>query len=201
MPDALSSILPILGIGTAGAGITGNIMNSIQRGQVASQAQKNANLTPNQLATQVSAAEQPLDRSLVNTVNNQVQGDMAQRGLAEAPGIFAATEAGALAPYEQQNQQTALQLILQKLGLPNQTLAALSAGGGGGTNTSALLQMLMKLYPQSKQQLPGVLPAGTDNTAAILQQIQQASGGTDPSLTTPNNFTGTPPDTGGAPSI
>jgi len=151
MPDAVAAIAPILQIGTSGAGIVGNILNSIQQGKVASAAAKNANLSPTQLATQVSQAEQPLDRSLINTVNNQVQADMASRGLAEAPGIFASTEAQALAPFQQQNQQAALQLIMQKLGLPAETLYALRAGGGGYANLSPLLQSLLKLFPAQAQ--------------------------------------------------
>lgn len=147
MPVGLSSILPILGVGTAGAGLVGNIMGSVQQGELASQAEHNAHLTPNQLATMVSQATQPLDRNLTNAVNNQVQGDMASRGLAEAPGIFAATEGQALAPFEQANQDRALQLILAKLGLPASTLATLRSGGGGMANLSPLLQMIMKQFP------------------------------------------------------
>ena len=142
MPDAIGSILPILGVGTAGAGLIGNIMSSVQQGKVASQAEKNANLSPNQLASMVSSATQPLDRSLVESVQNAVQGDVASRGLAESPGTFAATESQALAPFEQANQQTALQLILQKLGLPIETLQALKSGGGGMANLLPLLTML-----------------------------------------------------------
>jgi hypothetical protein len=156
-------------------------MNSVQQGKVASQAEKNASLTPGQLGSMVSGAEQPLDRSLINTVNNQVQGDMASRGLAEAPGIFASSEAQALAPFEQQNQQTALQLILQKLGLPAETLAALKSGGGGMANMNPLLQMIMQMMKKT--------PAtNTPNFMTTTGPTQ------DPGLTT-NNWTG-PTDTG-----
>jgi hypothetical protein len=147
MPEAITGLLPLITAGAGGAGLIGNILNSIQQGGVASEAAHNAHLSPEQLGTMVSKATQPLDRNLVNTVNNQVQGDMASRGLAEAPGIFAATEGQALAPFEQQNQNTALQLILEKLGLPASTLAALRSGGGGMANLSPLLQMIMKQFP------------------------------------------------------
>jgi len=180
----IGSILPIIQLATAGAGLGGNILSSIQQGKVASQAEKNAELSPAALAGRVSAAEQPLDRSLINTVNNQVQGDMAQRGLAEAPGIFGATEAQALAPFQQQNQQSALELILQQLGLPNSTLMALRSGGGGMANLSPLLQMLMKSFPTTPP------PA----TAPFVNQGPMPDAA--PGLTTPNNFTGST-DTGG----
>lgn len=147
MPGAISSILPILGIGAGGAGLIGNIMNSVQQGDVASQAAHNAHLTPEQLGTMVSKATQPLDRNLINTVNNQVQGDMASRGLAEAPGIFAATEGQAIAPYVQAEQDRALQLVMKQLGIPMETLMALRSGGGGMANMFPLLQMIMKQFP------------------------------------------------------
>ncbi len=146
MPGA-AALLPILQLGTAGSGLIGNILNSVQQGGVASEAAHNAHLSPEQLATMVSKATQPLDRNLTNAVNNQVQGDMASRGLAEAPGIFAATEGQALAPFVQSEQDRALQLVLAKLGLPASTLAALRSGGGGMANLSPLLQMIMKQFP------------------------------------------------------
>lgn len=192
----IGEILPIIQLATAGAGLGGNIMSSIQQGDVASQAAKNAKLTPGQLGTMVSGAEQPLDRSLINTVNNQVQADMASRGLAEAPGIFGATEAQALAPYQQQNQQTALQLILEKLGLPASTLQALRSGGGGMANLSPLLQSLMKAFPQQTNQVPDTsnIPSPVPGILMdIINQNQNTGGG----LTTPNNWTGSTDTSGG----
>jgi hypothetical protein len=176
--------LPALQIGTAGSGLIGNIMTSIQQGNVASAAEKNAKLTPGQLGSMVSGATAPLDRSLVNDVNNQVQGDMASRGLAEAPGIFAATEAGALAPFEQANQDRALQLILAKLGLPASTLAALRSGGGGMANLSPLLQMIMKQFPGGKTN-----DASMPSQANLLS-LFNPNPTPDPGLTTTNNWTG-----------
>jgi hypothetical protein len=196
--ESLQSILPLIGIGTAGAGVVGNILSSIQQGNVASQAEKNAKLTPAQLGGMVSSATQPLDRSLIETVQNAVQGDVASRGLAESPGIFAATESQALAPFEQANQNTALQLILQKLGLPANTLMALRSGGGGMANLSPLLQMIMKMYPQATNQVPPTNAAGTDAVTQLLQQINAPADTSTPSfpgLTIPNNYTG-PTDTG-----
>lgn len=183
MPEAITSILPILQLGTAGSGLVGNIMSSIQQGNVASEAEKNAKLTPGQLGTMVSGATAPLDRSLINAVTNNVQADVASRGLAESPGIFAATEGQALAPFEQANQDRALQLILAKLGLPAGTLAALRSGGGGMANLSPLLQMIMK-------QFPGKTNDASMPSQANLLSLFNPNPTPDPSLTTPNNFTG-----------
>jgi hypothetical protein len=182
--DAITKILPLVGIGTAGAGLVGNIMNSIQRGKVASQAEKNASLTPGQLGSMVSSATQPLDRSLIEMVQNSVQGDMASRGLAEAPGIFAASESQALAPFEQQNQNTALQLILKQLGLPEETLAALSSGGGGSANMLPLLMMLMQ----------GKKPTATGTTSPLPPPTPTP---TDPGLSTGGDWGGGGLDTTG----
>jgi hypothetical protein len=184
MPLGLASILPALQIGTAGSGLVGNIMNSVQQGNVASQAEKNAKLTPAQLGSQVASATQPLDRNLTNAINNQVQGDMASRGLAEAPGIFAATEGQALAPFQQAEQDRALQLILAKLGLPASTLAALRSGGGGMANLSPLLQMIMK-------QFPGASSNGASMPSqANLLSLFNPNPTPDPGLTPTNNWTG-----------
>lgn len=137
--DGLPALAQIIGIGGAGAGLFGNIMNSITRGNAISQMTKNENLSPEALAAKVSAATKPLDQSLVENIQNQVQADVASRGLAQAPGVFAAEESQAIAPAEQQNQQTALQLILRQLGIPEEILASTQ----GSSDPMAALMMLM----------------------------------------------------------
>ena len=176
MPGAIAGVAPILSLITGGAGLVGNIMNSVQQGDLASQAEHNAHLTPNQLATKVSQATQPLDRSLINAVNNQVQGDMASRGLAEAPGIFAATEGQAIAPFIQANQDRALQLILKQLGLPAETLALLRSGGGGNANLSPLLQMIMKQFPGGAGTSPGATPPFFPTTQSGPSPVEGLTG-------------------------
>jgi hypothetical protein len=137
--DALTSMLPIIAGASAGSSLIGNIMNSITRGGAISQLEKDENMSPSALSAKVAAATQPLNASLVQAVNNSVQGDMAQRGLAEAPGIFAAGEEQALAPFEQQNQQTALNLILSQLGIPAEILSSTT----GSSDPMSALMMLM----------------------------------------------------------
>jgi len=138
----------IAGLGATGAGLIGNLAADRQRAAAAKAAQANMNLTPAQLGAMVSGAEQPLNRSLVQAVTGNVDANLAEQGLSEAPGLIATATSQALAPFQQQNQQTALQLVLQKLGLPaefartipqNTQMAPLlallmrSAGGTGGT--------------------------------------------------------------------
>ena len=196
--QALTSILPALQVGMGGAGIVGNLINSVQQGQQVKKMQTNENLTPQQLAAKVAGATQPLDQSLVNNVQNLVQADVAGRGLAESPGTFSATESQALAPFEQQNQQTALQLILTQLGMPAEVIAALT---GKNPNMSSVFQMLSKggtLPTSTPNQVPN--PAGQTTTDAnILSQIMQAQNtASTPGLTTPNNWTGDVPTGDGA---
>lgn len=148
MPEALGILPSIIGIGSAGAGLIGNIMNSITRGKaigsLESAENKFASLTPEQLAGLVSRAEQPLGQDLVEGVTNQVQADMATRGLSQAPGIFAAEESQALAPYKLQQQRMALELVMKQLGLPIEyAQAILGATQGGGTDITAALLMMM----------------------------------------------------------
>src|SRR5229473_394004 len=106
--------------GLFGAGEVGNVIEERKRAQYQSLLMDLIN-HPEKLTAMVLKAQRPLDNSLVQSINNRVQGDLAERGLSQAPGIFAASEAQALAPFQQQNQQTALQQVLASLGLPGGT--------------------------------------------------------------------------------
>lgn len=147
MSSALSMLPSIIGVGSIGTSLIGNIMNSITRGKAIGNLQsaekKYASLTPEQLAGLVSRAEQPLGQDLTQSVMNTVQADLGSRGLSQAPGIFGAEEAQALAPYKLQQQQMALQLVLKQLGLPIEYAdAILNATQGGGTDIGTALMML-----------------------------------------------------------
>jgi hypothetical protein len=183
--EGLSGIAQILGLGTAGAGLFGNVMNSITRGKevgnLQSAEKKFTSLTPEQLSGMVTKAEQPLGQDLLQNVGNLVQADVAGRGLAESPGVFAATETQAVAPYQLQQQQMALQLIMKQLGLPIEYATAILSSMGGNANVSPLLQMLMQQNGTSGGVPPSV--PGGDNTAAILQQIIASQGPANPGLT------------------
>lgn len=125
MPEIATSLAPILGIGAGGAGAIGNIMSMIQQGQQYSKLKSFENMTPQQLSARVAAGTQPLSAGLKQAVTNSVQGADAERGLATSPGIFNADLSQSLAPFVQQNQQTALQMLMAQMGLPVQASSLL----------------------------------------------------------------------------
>jgi hypothetical protein len=139
--------------GLTGAGEIGNIMADRQRGKLMSQEQKWARLTPQQLAGRIRAATAPLEQGLVQGVGNTVQAQMGERGLAQAPGIFSAEMAQALAPYHQRNQEMALQAILRQMGLPIEMAGLLP----GQTDLAPLLKLLLGTFPGKKSD-PGLGP-------------------------------------------
>lgn len=126
----------ILSGGAFAGGEIGNILEARKK----SQYQNFINdlmMHPEKLAAMAAKLQKPLDNSLVQGVTNTVQGDLAQRGLSQAPGIFAATESQALAPYQQQNANTALQAVMSMLGLPAGTF-------GAPQNNSGALGLFLK---------------------------------------------------------
>lgn len=157
----------LAGLGATGAGLYGNISGDQQRADAAKQAQKNANLTPAQLAAQVSQATQPLNANLVQAITGNVNANMAEQGLSQAPGLQASAIAQALAGPEQQNQQTALNLVLQRLGLPAELLRSIPPN----SNMSQLLALLMRQnnpgatsgggFTMPTQPNPGITPTGS----------------------------------------
>jgi hypothetical protein len=157
-------------LGATGAGLAGNISASHQQQQEADYLKKQQALLadPTKLAQEVAGATQPLNRALVQDVGNQVSGTLAEQGLSQAPGIQASTLATSLAPFEQQNQQTALQIVMQRLGLPIQYATALLQNGPKGTNLAPLLAML------SKGGAAGGGTGGGTNPAALMQLFQSA---------------------------
>lgn len=153
MPDMLGSLgsffggsgsaggglIDLLGLGTTGAGLFNNISTGIQENQQISKLKSLEN--PTTLAKEVSQATQPLNSGLTQSVGNTVDASLAEKGLAQAPGIEASTLAQALAPFQEQNQNTALQLVLQQLGIPESILSSL---GRQQTNISPALALLMR---------------------------------------------------------
>lgn len=144
----------LLQAGAAGTGTVGNILNMIQRGQQYSKLKSFENLSPQQLAAKVSAGTQPLNAGLVQATTNAVQGADAERGLATSPGIFNADLAQALAPAEQSNQNTAMQLLMQQMGLPTQATSILNPV----SNLSGSFAQLMKSFQPPTTPASGSLP-------------------------------------------
>jgi hypothetical protein len=201
MPEMLSSIgrflssgagqglLGVGELGTAGAGLLGNILNERMRSQQLSQlasAEKTLN-NPTQLAAEVSSATQPLNASLVSAVTNAVNANQAESGLSEAPGLTAQAISSAVAPYEQQNQSTALQLVMERLGLPLQYASTILSGLPGMANLAPILALLQKNFGGGgggfNWNWPGSTPSGA--SAAQFLNIfgnQNTAVAPDPSL-------------------
>lgn len=132
--------------GMLGTGEIGNIIEERKRASYQNQL-LNLIKNPAALTQMILKAQRPLDNALVQAVNNRVQADLASRGLSQAPGIFAAGESQAIAPYIQQNYNEAMNQVLTSLGLPGGTfrqpqnlsplltqfLRMFRGGGGGGS--------------------------------------------------------------------
>jgi hypothetical protein len=141
-------VLKVAEIGMAGAGTIGNIATEKARSDELGylKGQQKAIPDATTLSKEVAAATQPLNTGLVQGVENQVSGSLAEQGLSQAPGIQAAVLSQALAPYVQQNQQTALQLVMQRLGLPLSYASTYLGGLPNNSNISPLLALLSKSF-------------------------------------------------------
>jgi hypothetical protein len=132
----------------AGFGLYGNIKGSNQRNAELARldaAQKKwTNMSPAQLAEMVAKTEAPLSADLTANVGNQVNAMMAERGLAQAPGIFAASLAQGLAPYQQANRDAAMKLVFQQMGLPMEYAQSILGGIAPGADLSNPLAMIMR---------------------------------------------------------
>lgn len=107
-----------------GMGALGNLLAGRQQQQAynefSNQEKAIANMSPADLTKRIQAAEAPINQGLIQGVDNSVQADLASRGLAQAPGIFASEESQAIAPILQGNYNTALSQVMQQLNIPLQ---------------------------------------------------------------------------------
>ena len=193
MPQAFSSIgsfftnpsnlTPLISGSTAGLGLLGNLISGVEsqkeQNLLTNQQNKIANLTPAQLTQMVQGAEAPINQGLIQDVGNTVQADVASRGLSQAPGIFASEESQALAPYEEQNYQTALTQVMQQLGLPLQYAGVISQLlKGQQQNLSPSLALFLKSLQGGTG--GGAIPGtSTPNYAQLMDIIQGTSPGGD----------------------
>jgi len=74
---------------------------------------------PTKMAAATAGYTQPLTAGLTSDITNQVQANLAERGMGSSPAAFTQQLTQALAPYIQQNQQTGLNALMQSLGLLN----------------------------------------------------------------------------------
>lgn len=166
---------------SAGAGEVGNLLAQRQGSQELSFLQnyqkKMAAMTPQQLSSMVLSAQQPLNNGLTQAVGNQVQGDVASRGLAEAPGIFASTESQALAPFYQQNQSNALQQVLAQLQLPLDATAGIKEFQPSSANNIPALMAFLKSIGKT-----GSNPGAAGNTPTDIPFVPPQTQNTDPGL-------------------
>lgn len=133
MSEIASAIGPIAGLGTSAAGLYSAFQNQ-------QYAQKVRNLTSNPEAMQayINGFKQPLVAGLQQGVANQAQAEAAERGLSTSPGQFSQIESQAIAPYLQQQQNTATQNALQSLGLGQSTVNPNAGTGALGSLQYAL---------------------------------------------------------------
>lgn len=154
-------------IGATGAGLYGNINAEQQRAAEEKyvQQQQAQLANPTVLANEVAGATQPLNRGLTEALTNQVQGTLAESGLSESPGALATGITQAEAPFIQQNQQQALQLVMARLGLPLSYAQTLFGGLPPQTNLAPLLALL-------SGKTPGATPgASTGGASPSVQQL------------------------------
>jgi hypothetical protein len=146
---------PIVSGGTLALGEVGNLLAGRQQQNAYNAVTK---MTPDQIARDAARTAAPLDRALTQSVTNQVSGDLASRGLSQAPGILASTESQALAPYAYQNYQAALQAVMEKLGM-NLNAAQLLPKGQNLTPAMMLfLQQMAKLKQTNANSGPTLGP-------------------------------------------
>ena len=131
-----------------GMGEIGNLLAGRQQQQLYNQINAPLKafqaLTPAQLTAKIQSAEAPESQAEFQNIGNQVQADMASRGLAQAPGLFASAEVQALAPWEQQRYQTALQQVMQQYQIPLQYQYMLSQLLPKGQPMTPAIQLLLQ---------------------------------------------------------
>lgn len=140
---AITKMAPLLQTGLAGGGF---LSNWLQNRKYNANQDYLAKLGKDPVAMQayMRKFQQPLSQGLTQSVGNQTQAFLGERGLSESPAISQDVLAQALAPYQQQEQQMAGNEAFQALGLiptkaPNNVnLTSLLAGlGGKGPGPSA----------------------------------------------------------------
>lgn len=106
----------LLGIGTAGGGLIQNVLANRQ----ANQKQKFVQdliTNPAKFNALVAQTEQPLSQGLTTDVARQADAYGAERGLGSSPAVMKDVFAQALAPYQQTEQQMAINSLLSRLGI------------------------------------------------------------------------------------
>jgi hypothetical protein len=160
----LSKVLPLASFGL---GTYGNIKSGqAQQGNLdalETARKKYATMNPTDVSKMVMGATQPLNQGLVQGVGNQVNAMMGERGLSQAPGIFSGQLAQSLAPFEQQNQDAAMKIVMQQMGLPLEYAKGIGAAIPPGQSMTPALMMFLQSMGMGK---PGASPSGGGAPAA-----------------------------------
>lgn len=129
----------VLGLGTAGAGLAQNLIAYRKQQDI-----QNTLTNPAKLSAMVAKETQPLSKGLTTDIARSADAYGAERGLGSSPYIMKDVYMQALAPYEYQQQQAALQAVLSQLGLAQRgamqpvnvasIFKALQMAPGGGSN-------------------------------------------------------------------
>lgn len=137
MSELLSSVGSFIGSNSGllkGLGTAAGVGTNLYSGITNAQNTNNYNNTqsyiqslvkdPTKLAAASAKLQQPLSAGLTDQVTNQVQGQLAERGLGGSPAAMTSAITQSLAPYIQQNQSTAMQTLMNSLGLGSSTRPA-----------------------------------------------------------------------------
>jgi hypothetical protein len=101
---------------------------------------------PEAVSNMVAAATKPLSSGLTSSVSNVVNANLAEQGLSQAPNIQAQVLSQALAPYQQNEQQMALEQVLKTIGLPAEALKSIQST----MRPDQLALMLKQILPGSQ---------------------------------------------------
>ena len=161
--------------GLTGIGALQSILAERKRNEILNQYLGLAN-NPEASAAAIRSMTQPLDQGLVQNVGNQTQAYLAERGLSESPQISESVLSQSLAPYEQQNQQTAMNEYYRNLALGLQ--ASNPALLPYEPDITALLSSWGSPAPATKQPLGNLPISGGEPDLSSLYPDVNAS--TDP---------------------
>lgn len=182
----IGTVLNGLGVGKGakpGTGLSGSLalMQAISQMSLASKEKQAVDRSlwyskhPEAIASMETQFEKPLNQGLIKGTENIVNASLGEQGLSQAPGIQQQVSQQALAPYIQQNQQTALMEVFKALGLPAEALQALA----GMKSPGALAMQLKSILPQG----PGAAGAPGSTTPFPTPSLPQD----------PNSFPGLAP--------
>lgn len=147
-----TDLTKLLGLAGVGTNIYSGVQNIQDQNRISS-AQNYVNslvTNPAKMQAATAAYTQPLAAGLTSDISNEVQGNLAERGLGSSPAAYTQQLTSALAPYIQQQQQQGYTNLMQALGLASneksvapgfsnisQLLARLQSPGSGGSSATA----------------------------------------------------------------